>query len=270
MKNSLRLTSAFGIGIFVHWSFGLLLAWVAFAFLSAGAGIAGAVQGIFLVLCVFGCVVLHELGHSLAARRYGIGTRHITLLPIGGVAQLERMPRDPKQELVIAIAGPLVNVGIVGVLGTLSVLFNLGAGVTGFNLGGTGLGALISNLIFVNVILVIFNLIPAFPMDGGRVLRALLSMKHGHLRATQTAAGIGKFLAFGLGIGGLVFLQNPILILTGLFVWFGAEAERRAAIEQAYYDWTPPTEPPTVSSDPVWEVIPPKSTGSRTVRFRWR
>lgn len=234
MKGSHQLGTAFGIGIFVHWSFALLLGWVFFAYLSGGAGFVGALQGVSLILLVFGCVVLHELGHSLTARMFGIQTRHITLLPIGGVAELERMPRNPKHELWIAIAGPAVNVLIIGVLVVISLLLGFGSKLTGLTF--TPQNGLISNLITINAMLILFNMIPAFPMDGGRVLRALLSMKKGHLTATITAAKVGKALAVALGIGGILFLHNPILIITAVFVYFGAATESRAALQEARID----------------------------------
>ena len=228
-KGSYHLGSAFGIGIYVHWSFALLLGWVFIAGLSGG--LMDAVQSVAFVALIFGCIVLHELGHSMAARAYGIPTLHITLYPIGGVAQLERMPRNPKHELWIAVAGPAVNVAIIGVLVTLSMLLGLGSSITGFSFNPQA--GLISSLISINAILILFNMIPAFPMDGGRVLRALLSMKHGHLKATLTSAKMGKILAVALGVFGLFILSNPFLIITAVFVYQGAEMERIHAMREA-------------------------------------
>ncbi len=261
MNGSYKLGTAFGIGVYVHWTFGLLVGWIVLSYASAGAGIYQIADALVLVIGVFGCVTLHEFGHSLVARHYGINTRHITLLPIGGVAMLDSMPRNPRHELAIAVAGPAVNVVIIGVLLVLSLLAGFGSNLTGldFALGG----GLISNLIVINGILVLFNMIPAFPMDGGRVLRALLSMRKGHLRATQIAATTGKVFAFALGIYGLFY--NPILMFTAVFVYYGAETERRAALQSAYFeafhdrpDAPPPSTPPRSQRvlDPDWEIVP--------------
>jgi Zn-dependent protease len=280
MNGSYKLGQAFGIGIYIHWTFGLLVGWIVLSYGSAGAGFAQIVDALVLVGAVFGCVTLHELGHSLAARHYGINTRHITLLPIGGVAMLDRMPRNPRHELVIAVAGPAVNVAIIGVLLILSFLAGLGANLTGFNLSPGG--GLISNLIVVNTILVLFNMIPAFPMDGGRVFRSLLSMKKGHLRATQIAATTGKTLAVALGIYG--FLHNPVLMFTAVFVYYGAEAERRAALQHRFSEPESPPDfpregpipPPrndtrqTSMNEPVWEIVREVPRGARRLHPKWR
>ncbi len=219
MKGSYRIGGAFGIGIFVHWSFPLLLFYVLFS--SLGSGLVLALNAVVFVLAIFGCVLLHELGHSLAARRYGIGTHDITLLPIGGVARLMRLPDEPRQELVIAIAGPAVNLVIAAVLSL--VVFILGNPVP------TGLAELSSDtailygLISANLILIAFNMIPAFPMDGGRVLRALLAMKMGMLPATEIAAGFGKIMAILMFCG--AFFLSPLLFITAVFIYVAGEAE---------------------------------------------
>lgn len=179
------------------------------------------VRGIVLILAVFGTVVLHELGHALAARRFGVRTLDITLLPIGGVARLERFPDKPREQLVVALAGPAVNVAIALVLlGLLSVLhgpLDLDAG----NLSGA---PFLAQLMWINVALAAFNLLPGFPMDGGRVLRAILAMRLPPERATQTAAQVGQVVAVIFGFVGL--LVNPFLVVIAAFVWFGARSER--------------------------------------------
>lgn len=173
------------------------------------------------ILVVFLCVVLHEIGHSLAARKYGIQTKRITLLPIGGVASLERIPEEPRQELWIAVAGPLVNIALTAVVLLLAVVFPIIIEAE-FSSGITPQNFLFS-LMVVNIFLVLFNAIPAFPMDGGRVLRALISMKAGRVKATQIAAVLGQLFALGFVILG--FFYNPFMIFIGLFVFFGAYSE---------------------------------------------
>jgi Zn-dependent protease len=197
-----------------------LLGFVAVSQMVASGSLVVALGGVLFVTAIFGCVVLHEFGHALAARLFGIGTRDVTLLPIGGIARLDRMPDDPRQELWVALAGPAVNVAVAGLLGIW--LF----------LTGLGTGSFAASLLSVNLAMVVFNMLPAFPMDGGRVLRALLSRRIGHVRATETAARIGRGAAIVFGLLGL--LWSPMLILIAVFIWFGAgqEAEftrRRAA-----------------------------------------
>ena len=177
-------------------------------------------MGVVFILGVFGCVVLHEFGHALMARRLGIRTEDIALLPIGGVARLERMPDEPKQELWVALAGPAVNVLIAAALFLASVVIGSRFDWKDFDWIGTNL---LTDLIDVNIWLVLFNLIPAFPMDGGRVLRAVLASRMEYTRATQFAARTGRGLAFIFGLIGL--FGNPFLIFIALFVWLDAEQE---------------------------------------------
>lgn len=212
-----------GIDVRIHATFWLLLGFVTLVPLLAGKGLAAALGGAAFVAVLFAIVVLHELGHALAARRYGIGTLDITLLPIGGVARLERMPENPKQEIVVALAGPAVNLALAGVL--LVALLAVGSApwVGLVSLGGE---ALLTRIFWANLLLFGFNLIPAFPMDGGRVLRAVMALRLDRVRATWIAARIGQGVAVVLGLLGLV--SNPFLLLIALFVWFGAEEEARA------------------------------------------
>lgn len=226
MKGSLDLGSVTGIKIRVHWTFLLLIPWIVFLELSRGGNTNSILWSLGFVMVLFACVVLHELGHALTARRFKINTRQITLLPIGGVASLESMPEDPKEELLVAIAGPMVNIVIAIIL---YFLFPIGQF---FTQDLTELEQLLSSinagnfffyLFSANVMLVLFNLLPAFPMDGGRVLRAILSMKMNRVSATQVAAKLGQAVAFLFFFIGLFY--NPLLILIAIFVYFGAQGE---------------------------------------------
>jgi Zn-dependent protease/CBS domain-containing protein len=232
---SWRLGRIAGIDVYVHATFALLLLWVGLAYYAPRQSVEDAVGGLAFILCLFGIVVLHELGHALAARRYGIKTRDITLLPIGGVARLERMPEDPKQELVVALAGPAVNVVLAGVL--FAVLLAAGQWVGPEQLAAFATsfgGGLLIQLFVANVFLAVFNMLPAFPMDGGRVLRALLAMRMDYVRATRTAAGVGQFMAVLFGLVGLFgfpplnIQPNLFLVIIALFVWVGAAGEAAA------------------------------------------
>ncbi len=220
MKWSWKLTRLAGIDVYVHASFFILIAWIASRYWQLEGNWAAVISGVGFVLALFACIVLHELGHALTARRYGIGTRDIVLLPIGGVASLERMPDDPKQEVAVALAGPAVNLVIALGLWLLLKVSHPLVPVDQLSLTG---GSFLERLMVLNIFLAIFNLLPAFPMDGGRVLRALLAMWMTHARATRIAANIGQFLAIWLGFLGLLY--NPFLMLIGLFIWIGAAAE---------------------------------------------
>lgn len=175
---------------------------------------------VIFILVLFGIVVLHELGHAMTAKRFGIRTRDITLLPIGGVARLERMPEDPKQELAVALAGPAVNLLLAILLFCVLGMERQVASIHELARPGSHF---LSNLMWINLILAGFNLLPAFPMDGGRVLRALLAIRLNYMRATNIAANIGQAMAFAFGIYGL--FRNPLLILIAVFVWMGAAQE---------------------------------------------
>jgi stage IV sporulation protein FB len=218
----------FGIQLRVHATFFLLLAWVgADAWMAGGAGAAG--FRIVEILLLFVCVVAHEFGHALTARRFGIATRDVTLLPIGGLARLERMPRKPWQEVAVALAGPAVNVVIFGL--AVLVLIAMPA-PSGPLLGTTNFADLPYEIAALNLVLAVFNLLPAFPMDGGRVLRALLSIRMRRETATRTAAATGQVLAAAMALYGFVS-GNPVLVLIGVFIFFAARAETRMVAMQA-------------------------------------
>ncbi len=225
MRWSFQLARIAGIDVRVHATFFILLAWIGFSYYSAD-GFGAMMGGLAFILLLFTCVVLHEFGHALAARAYGIRTPDITLLPIGGVARLERMPDNPLQELVVAVAGPAVNVVIA--LGLFVVIGNF---LTMDDLASVGEGRmdLFVSLFAVNVMLVVFNLAPAFPMDGGRILRALLATRLKHARATRIAAGIGQAMAILFAVIGVLF-GHPLLLLIAVFVFFGAQQETASAI----------------------------------------
>ena len=181
MPWSLKIARIAGIEVRIHITFFLLLAFLGSAY-SRNGGASAAFSGILFTCLVFGCVLLHEFGHAIAARRYGIRTPDITLLPIGGVARLDRMPDRPIQEVVVAIAGPLVNVAIAAVLWIYLQVFS--GGVSHVDPLGHFGASLPYQLLAVNLGLAIFNLVPAFPMDGGRILRAVLAMRMDYARAT--------------------------------------------------------------------------------------
>jgi len=210
-----------GIGVYLHATFLLLLGWIFLAHLLRGQGVLAAVGGALFLVLLFLCVVLHEFGHALMAQRYGVGTRDITLYPIGGVARLERIPREPRQELAIALAGPAVNVVIAALLFAYLALANALTAVEGLQLVG---GDMLNKLMWANVILVGFNMLPAFPMDGGRVLRAVLAQRQEYGRATQTAASIGQGMAMLFGLSGLL-AQQPLWLFAAFFVYLGASQE---------------------------------------------
>ena len=220
MRWQWKLGTFAGIDVFVHATFLLLIGWIGYSHWLQYGTAAKVVEGILFILALFLCVVLHEYGHALTARRYGIKTRDITLYPIGGVARLERLPDKPIEELWVALMGPAVNVVIAALL---FVYLYLTRGLVPMTDLTVASGSFLARLMAVNVSLVLFNLIPAFPMDGGRVLRALLAMRMDYVRATQIAANIGQGLAFLLGLFGL--FNNPFLLFIAFFVWIGASQE---------------------------------------------
>jgi Zn-dependent protease len=249
MNNAIRLFKIRGIEIKMHFTFPLILIWAGLSFgLFQNGGVEGAVYGVVVTSLVFAIVVLHELGHSAAAQYYHVPVKQIVLLPIGGVAQLEEIPEDPKKELVIAIAGPLVNFA-------LAILLALAAPLLGQSISSGSLLALpellgkltfpsIFGYIFTtNLFIGLFNLIPAYPMDGGRILRALLASRLSYGRATAAAVLIGQILSWGFGLWG--FLSgNFFLIILAFFIYTGAGQEGRMVqakhvlgdlrVEQAY------------------------------------
>ncbi len=220
MKWSWKIGRFAGIDVYIHTTFLLLVGFLGFSYWIQTRSVAGTLEGIGFLLALFGSVVLHEYGHALTARRYGIKTRDITLLPIGGVARLERMPDKPIQELWVALAGPAVNVVIAVVLFGYLLITNTLSPLTDLTLTS---GSFVERLMTVNLFLVGFNLLPAFPMDGGRVLRALLALRLEYVQATQIAASIGQGMAFIFGIVGL--FSNPFLVFIAFFVWIGAQQE---------------------------------------------
>jgi Zn-dependent protease len=223
---SLRLGSVSGIAIRVHFTFALLVAAVA-SHLGEKAGPRGALFGVLLVSSLFACVVLHELGHALVAQRFGVAVREIVLLPIGGVARLISEPKQPLHELLIAVAGPLVNVVLA-----LAAFAALGGVVPALDseallartMAAPSAQSVLVLLLYSNVTLALFNMLPALPMDGGRVLRALLSFVFGQVRATNIAAGLAQLLAVGLAV--YAFQYNPLLLFIALLVFMGAGQER--------------------------------------------
>jgi Zn-dependent protease len=229
MRWSYRLGRFFGIDVRVHITFLLMVAWFALAQRSQGFG-AVMVSALFM-LVLFAFVVMHEYGHALMARRFGVRTRGITLYPIGGVALLESMPKTPRQQILVAIAGPAVNFVLAGAIALAA--YALGSDVLHPNLDpDAGTGALLGVLFNANMMLGLFNLLPALPMDGGRVLRAALAMRMPPVRATRMAAKVAKVLAVLMAGYGLAN-EQPMLGLIALFVWFVSNAEVRAAEQQA-------------------------------------
>jgi len=221
MNSKLSLGRIAGIKLFVHWTFSLLVIYIVYSGIRAGSGVVDILWSLAFILSIFGCVVLHELGHALAARHYGIGTRDITLLPIGGVASLESMPEKPSEELVVALAGPAVNFVIVLLL--LPFLHFMPAFTEMEQVTAINANNFLLMFMTVNVVLAFFNLLPAFPMDGGRVLRALLAMRFERAKATRIAATVGQVCALGFVVLG--FYGNPFLILIGIFIFLGARSE---------------------------------------------
>lgn len=236
MRWSWRIATVAGIPVRVHVTFGLLLVFIFGVHLAGGRDVWKALEGVGLILAVFACVVLHEFGHALVARRYGVKTRDITILPIGGIARLERIPEKPFQEIVVALAGPAVNLAIACVL-----LIPFSSAVGGLAdpaaIAEALQGDFLAEIFTINVFLAIFNLVPAFPMDGGRVLRAVLATRLDYVRATRVAATVGQGIAFLFGLVGL--FGNPMLLFVALFVFIGAGQEAAAVQMRSAFDGVP-------------------------------
>ena len=225
----IQLGTIAGIRIQVHWTFLLIVAWVALTSFFSGMNWLGAILNVGFILVLFGCVLLHELGHALAARMFGIPTRDITLLPIGGLARLERMPRKPVEEMVVALAGPAVNVVIAGLL--LAVLLPT-VGLQSLAAVPLGSGGFLQQLLVINVMLVAFNMLPAFPLDGGRVFRACWPRCSTIRPRREWPPQSGRFARSGSASWGLA---NPFLLIIAAFIFFGAAAEaRQVAVREQY------------------------------------
>jgi len=278
LPSGLRLGSPFGIALRLHWSFLLLGGWLVLGVFDQTRSLTAVLAIVGIVVVVFGSVALHEYGHALVARHYGIGTREITLLPFGGIAQLERSPTDPRHELWIALAGPAVNFALVALTLVGVRLFGAGASVSNEVVGQSATDMALR----VNLIMGVFNLVPAFPMDGGRVLRALLSMRVSALRATRIAAVVGQGLA-GAMMGYGLLGGRIMLAVIGGFVWMSARAElrrveierllRERAMQRARAAGMTSDGPSVASPDGVWtpdDGTPPppgiRTVGSGTTR----
>jgi Zn-dependent protease/CBS domain-containing protein len=227
MPWSINIGRIAGTAVRIHVTFLLFLGWIFLASWYSG-GPAAAWSGLAFMILLFACVLAHEFGHIFTARAFGVSTPDVTLLPIGGVARLERIPEKPSEELLVALAGPAVNVVIALLLVVL-----LGADLHTNSLAAVERAqiSIVDRLAAVNLFLVLFNMIPAFPMDGGRVLRALLAIRLGHVRATEIAASIGQVVAFGLGFLGL--FGNPLLIFIAIFVYLAASSEAQLVAMRA-------------------------------------
>lgn len=220
MKWQWKLGKFAGIDVYIHTTFLLLIGWVGYTYWLEHQDWGEVLMGIVFILTLFLCVILHEYGHALTARKYGVKTRDITIYPIGGVARLERMPEKPIEELWVAIMGPAVNVVIAA--GLFAYLY-LTSNLVPLNQLTVASGSFLERIMVVNITLVLFNLLPAFPMDGGRVLRAILAMNMDYVRATQIASNVGQGFAFLIGFIGL--FGNPFLLFIAFFVWIGASQE---------------------------------------------
>lgn len=258
MRGSLKIARLFGVPVFLHWSFALVPIAVFFIWQDEGTESKGLLWLSLFATCLFLSILLHEYGHVLAARRFGVSTKDIILLPIGGLARLTRLPERPLHELLVAIAGPTVNVVIAILLLPFVYVFWKNLEINALPLPDPiteDFNFFIPMLFSLNLLLAIFNLIPAFPMDGGRILRALLAMKYTRLRATWVAATLGQIIAVGMVVFALVEAR-PSYTLIGAFIYFTARKEygwvktesilEKHTVEQAYRKaaYCSPTEQP--------------------------
>jgi Zn-dependent protease len=254
---ALKLGRFFEIDVYVHWTFTLLVGYVLYKFWDKG-GLEMGLYVVGLLLAMFGCVLLHEFGHALMARYFGVPTRDITLYPIGGIARLERMPERPVEELLIALAGPAVNI-VIAILLFVPAFLSLGAVADrpAAALEEVVERSFLFQLFAGNLILAGFNLLPAFPMDGGRVLRALLAGWLGRIRATEVAARLG--VAFALGFVVIGFFANPMMILLGLFAMFAGQQELAMVRRRAGFGWAPPQYVVPANDADIVDAIPAES-----------
>lgn len=233
-RGAFRLLTLAGIPIKIHWTFSLLLAWLGYVVYSEGLAYSQAMFFFLLILGLFTCVIAHEYGHALVARRYGIPTRDIFILPIGGLARLEYLPPEPKKEMIIAIAGPLVNLLIALLLS--SILWVTGEisfwkDIRSFDDLLRPHGLLFA-LLFLNLMLFLFNLIPAYPMDGGRIVRSMLSIYYGKRKATIWVSYLAQVIGIVFFLVG-TYWTRPTLALIGVFVFFTSAWERRSLAQRA-------------------------------------
>jgi Zn-dependent protease len=266
MKWSWKIARIDGVELRIHLTFLVLIAWLAVSYWITGKSLHSMVSGVGFILALFACVMLHEFGHVLAARQFGIGTRDITLLPIGGLARLERMPEVPSHEAWIAAAGPAVNLAIAAVLDSWLTFMDTWQPFSQLHLTT---GPWLERLLVANVTLVIFNLIPAFPMDGGRILRALLSSRIGHTRGAEVAASVGQVFAFVMGLIGL--FVSPMLLLIGLRLPNETSAPARRigllapapGMLQSYRSWTTKIIPSIVTWASCARCMPANGSSGR-------
>lgn len=251
MRGTVRLFKLFGINVYLHWSFIFLIFYLMYVTYSRHADVKSFFTLLALVLIIFACVIMHEYGHALAARRFGISTHDITILPIGGVARLTHIPKNPSQELIVVIAGPAVNLAIFLLLTLLAIgIFHYQPTVEGFfiddeDLGLTRLGALVVGVANANLFLMLFNLVPAFPMDGGRIFRALMCFVMPRVRATFIASLIGRGFAIVIFVFALYNPFNPnddpkpMLALLAVAVFFAARNEYKQVRSEDRFENTP-------------------------------
>ena len=224
MKWSWKIAEVAGIEVRAHVTLLILLLWIGLGYWQLEGTVSAVASGLGFIAALFGCILLHELGHAITARRFGIRTRNIVLLPIGGIASIEKSPDDPRQEILIALAGPAVSFALAALSWLLLAATQGVAEARELNLDG---GGFIERLAIVNLLLGAFNLLPAFPMDGGRVFRALLALRLGPYRATRIAAAVAQGAAVVLALLGLRY--NIFLFVIAVFIWFAAAAEAQMA-----------------------------------------